>query len=228
MIAGRQLWLWRAVDDEGEVLDLLVQPRRDRAAAVKLMRKLLKKQGFGPDILVTDKLRSYGAAKSAMGLSDQPNDSCLFTPPSKTRSTSSAISRPATRSAPSEMKRSGRGEPPPRPEPELRLPILTRPNSVRVTTPTSRLPFWRQKTYPMRTSVTAGQITRRIRPAPKPPELRACQTRRRTNELRQAPSTRQRVARQWLPAQRPRGRYRDSQRVPTARVRTVRGSPTLK
>jgi len=69
MIAGRQLWLWRAVDDEGEVLDLLVQPRRDRAAAVKLMRKLLKKQGFGPDVLVTDKLRSYGAAKSAMGLS---------------------------------------------------------------------------------------------------------------------------------------------------------------
>ena len=40
MIVGRQFWLWRAVDDEGEVLDLLVQPRRDKAAAVKLMRKL--------------------------------------------------------------------------------------------------------------------------------------------------------------------------------------------
>ena len=66
MIAGRQFWLWRAVDDEGEVLDLLVQPRRDKAAALKLMRKLLKKQGFAPDVLVTDKLRSYGAAKSAM------------------------------------------------------------------------------------------------------------------------------------------------------------------
>src|SRR5579863_421577 len=64
MIAGRQFWLWRAVDDEGEVLDLLVQRRRDKAAAVKLMRKLLKKQGFAPDVLVTDKLRSYGAAKS--------------------------------------------------------------------------------------------------------------------------------------------------------------------
>jgi putative transposase len=49
MIAGRQFWLWRAVDDEGEVLDLLVQRRRDKAAAVKLMRKLLKKQGFAPD-----------------------------------------------------------------------------------------------------------------------------------------------------------------------------------
>jgi IS1 family transposase len=68
-IAGRQFWLWRAVDDEGEVLDLLVQRKRDKAAAVKLMRKLLKKQGFAPDVLVTDKLRSYGAAKSEIGLS---------------------------------------------------------------------------------------------------------------------------------------------------------------
>jgi transposase-like protein len=62
--AGRKFWLWRAVDDEGEVLDLLVPRRRDKAAAVKLMRKLLKKQGFAPDVLVTDKLRSYGAARS--------------------------------------------------------------------------------------------------------------------------------------------------------------------
>jgi putative transposase len=69
MIAGRQFWLWRAVDDEGEVLDLLVQRRRDKAAAVKLMRKLLKKQGFAPDVVVTDKLRSYGAAKAEIGLS---------------------------------------------------------------------------------------------------------------------------------------------------------------
>ena len=69
MIAGRQFWLWRAVDDEGEVLDLLVQRRRDKAAAVKPMRKLLNKQGFAPDVLVTDKLRSYRAAKSEIGLS---------------------------------------------------------------------------------------------------------------------------------------------------------------
>jgi putative transposase len=69
MIAGRQFWLWRAVDDEGEVLDLLVQPRRDKAAAVKLMRKLFKKRGFAPNVLVTDKLRSYGAARSEIGLS---------------------------------------------------------------------------------------------------------------------------------------------------------------
>ena len=63
LIAGRRFWLWRAVDDEGEVLDLLVQRRRDKTAAVKLMRKLLKKHGFAPDVLVTDKLRSYAAAK---------------------------------------------------------------------------------------------------------------------------------------------------------------------
>jgi transposase-like protein len=68
VIGGKQFWLWRAVDDEGEVLDLLVQRRRDKNAAVKLMRKLLKKQGFAPDMMVTDKLRSYGAARAALGL----------------------------------------------------------------------------------------------------------------------------------------------------------------
>ena len=68
-IGGRQFWLWRAVDDEGEVLDLLVQRRRDAKAAAKLMRKLLKKQGFAPKTLVTDRLRSYGAAKAQLGLS---------------------------------------------------------------------------------------------------------------------------------------------------------------
>ena len=47
-INGRQFYIWRAVDGEGEVLDILVQPRRDRQAALKLMRKLLKKQGITP------------------------------------------------------------------------------------------------------------------------------------------------------------------------------------
>jgi transposase-like protein len=69
LIGGKRFWLWRAVDDEDEVLDLLVQRRRDKNAAVKLMRNLLKKQGFAPHVLVTDKLRSYGAAKAALGLS---------------------------------------------------------------------------------------------------------------------------------------------------------------
>src|SRR5687767_1041671 len=69
VIDGRRIYLWRAVDDEGEVLDILVQKKRDKAAAVKLMRKLLKKQGFAPSVLVTDKLRSYSAAKAKIGLS---------------------------------------------------------------------------------------------------------------------------------------------------------------
>ena len=61
-IAGERLYLWRAVDDEGEVLDMLVQRRRDTRSALRLMRKPLKKQGFVPKILVTDKLRSYASA----------------------------------------------------------------------------------------------------------------------------------------------------------------------
>ena len=68
-IGGKRFWLWRAVDSEGEVLDLLVQPRRDKAAAMKLMRRLLKRQDYAPTVLVTDKLRSYGAAKAALRLS---------------------------------------------------------------------------------------------------------------------------------------------------------------
>src|ERR1700758_3847358 len=61
-IAGKRMYLWRAVDHEGEVLDMLVQRRRDKRAALRLMRKLLRKQGFVPRLLTTDKLGSYGAA----------------------------------------------------------------------------------------------------------------------------------------------------------------------
>ena len=64
-----RLYLWRAVDSEGEVLDILVQRWRDKRAALKLMRKLLKNQGFVPDAFVTDKLPSYGAALGDLGLS---------------------------------------------------------------------------------------------------------------------------------------------------------------
>jgi putative transposase len=67
-IQGQRMYLWRAVDSEGEVLDLLVQPKRDTASALRLMRKLLKKQGYAPDELVTDKLGSYGAARRDLGL----------------------------------------------------------------------------------------------------------------------------------------------------------------
>src|SRR4051794_18508285 len=68
-IAGERMYLWRAVDHEGEVLDMLVQRRRDTRAALRLMRKLLKKQGFVPKLLVTDKLRSYACAFRRLRLS---------------------------------------------------------------------------------------------------------------------------------------------------------------
>src|SRR6202022_3166458 len=68
-IAGERMYLWRAVDHEGEVLDMLVQRRRDTRAALRLMRKLLKKQGFVPKLLVTDKLGSYAAAFRRLRLS---------------------------------------------------------------------------------------------------------------------------------------------------------------
>ena len=66
-IAGKRMYHWRAVDHEGEVLDTLVQCRRDGRAALRLMRKLLKKQGFAPKLLVTDKLRSYASAFRQLG-----------------------------------------------------------------------------------------------------------------------------------------------------------------
>ena len=65
-IAGKKHWLWRAVDQEGFVLDVLVQSRRDKKAAKRLLRKLLKKHLRAPRVLITDKLRSYGAAKREM------------------------------------------------------------------------------------------------------------------------------------------------------------------
>ena len=62
-ICGVTHWLWRAVDQTGMVLDILVQSRRDAQAAKRLMRKLLKRQCRVPRVIVTDKLRSYAAAK---------------------------------------------------------------------------------------------------------------------------------------------------------------------
>src|ERR671933_1584155 len=62
-IAGAKHWLWRAVDQTGMVLDVLVQRRRDKRAAERLLRKPLKRQCRAPRVMVTDKLPSYGAAK---------------------------------------------------------------------------------------------------------------------------------------------------------------------
>ncbi len=62
-IHGQRRYLWRAVDQDGDVIDILVQPRRDRHAAERFFRKLLKGQGREPRRLVTDRLRSYAAAQ---------------------------------------------------------------------------------------------------------------------------------------------------------------------
>src|SRR6201986_1198046 len=67
-IAGEPHWLWRAVDQNGIVLDILVQRRRDTRAAQRLMKRLLKSAIIPPRVMITDKLRAYGAARAKMGL----------------------------------------------------------------------------------------------------------------------------------------------------------------
>ena len=68
-ISGKRMWLWRAVDDEGEVLDVLVQKRRNTKAAMRLFRKLLKNTGVRPERISTDRLASYRAAARELGIS---------------------------------------------------------------------------------------------------------------------------------------------------------------
>ena len=67
------MYLWRAVDAEGEVLDVLLQTKRDTKAARKLMRKLLKRQGMVPDEWGTDKNPSYGATLRELKLTRAPH-----------------------------------------------------------------------------------------------------------------------------------------------------------
>ena len=67
-IGGKMVYLWRAVDDEGTVLDVVVQRRRNTKAATRLLRKLLRNQGIKPTRIITDRLASYGAALKLFGL----------------------------------------------------------------------------------------------------------------------------------------------------------------
>ena len=67
-INGKMVYLWRAVDDEGTVLDVVVQRRRNTKAAMRLLRKLLRNQGIKPTRIVTDRLGSYGAALKLLSL----------------------------------------------------------------------------------------------------------------------------------------------------------------
>ncbi len=70
-IGGKRMYLWRAVEDEGEVLDVLVQKRRNKDAAMNLLRKLLRNQGIHPETITTDKLSSYRAAAKILGLTSR-------------------------------------------------------------------------------------------------------------------------------------------------------------
>ena len=69
-INGKMVYLWRAVDDEGTVLDVVIQYRRNTKAATRLLRKLLRNQGIKPKRIVTDRLGSYGAALKLLGLKE--------------------------------------------------------------------------------------------------------------------------------------------------------------
>jgi transposase-like protein len=70
------MFLWRAVDSEGEVLDLLVQRRRDKSAALRLLRKLMKRQGFAPRTIVTDRLRSMERRFASLASPDSITKVC--------------------------------------------------------------------------------------------------------------------------------------------------------
>ncbi len=86
-IAGQKHWLWRAVDQDGYVLDEIVQSRRDTKAAKRLLKRLLKKQGCSPRRMISDKLGSYAAARrqimpevehrSHMGINNRAENSHL-------------------------------------------------------------------------------------------------------------------------------------------------------
>ena len=69
-INGQTHYLWRAVDHEGEVLEAYVTKRRDRHAALKFLRKAMKRYG-NPEVIVTDRLRSYRAAMKVIGNEDK-------------------------------------------------------------------------------------------------------------------------------------------------------------
>jgi putative transposase len=96
-INGKCVYLWRAVDCEGEVPDVLLQSRCNKQAALKRMRKLLKSQGFVPAAIATDKTPSYGAALSDLGTKERDitggrlNDFFQHMPRSTIPSTSNAI-----------------------------------------------------------------------------------------------------------------------------------------
>ena len=124
VIRGQRYWLWRAIDNGGEILDFLVQSKRNAKAALKLMRKLLKKQGWTPTRITTDKLRSYHVAIRTLGLTAQPIDNKR----ANNRAENSQSARPASRTKTAAFQITGFG--PTLPEhPSRRLQYLLPPTS---------------------------------------------------------------------------------------------------
>ena len=139
-IQGRQQYLWRAVDEDGDVLDILVQSHRNRRAAVRFFRKLLKTQGRIPRRLITDQLRSYAAAcrtvmPSVVHVTDQYANNRAEVSHQPTRSagapdaalqvgrsapTVRVGSRYRAESLPSQSTPPAVGSPPPAPHPRVR------------------------------------------------------------------------------------------------------------
>ena len=96
----RHITLWRAVDHEGEVLESYVTKRQDRKAALKFLRKAMKRYG-GPEVVVTDKLRSYGAAMKVIGNADRQETGCWV----NNRAKNSHLPFPLTRQFQAQSKR---------------------------------------------------------------------------------------------------------------------------
>lgn len=128
IIAGKKHWLWRAVDQEGYVLDEIVQARRNTKAAKRLLTRLLKKQGMAPKRMITDKLRSYGAARRQLMPNVEHRSHGLEQPG---REFSSAVAQTGTRTA---------GLPVDWLIAALRVPLLRRPQPLRSLPLTAPLP----------------------------------------------------------------------------------------
>jgi len=123
-IDRRMVYLWRAVDAEDEVLDVLVQSKRDKRAALKLMRKLLRKYAVVPERLVTDDLRSYGAATSISA-----SATCMSAGDGRTIGPKIRISRPDGGSARCNPSRA-RAQPRSSSQPTLPPTILSMSNAI--------------------------------------------------------------------------------------------------
>jgi IS1 family transposase len=137
-INGKKYWLWRAVDSKGDVLDILMQSRRNKRAAIRFFRKLFKAVGE-PRVIVTDKLRSYGTAlkELAPGIEHRSHKGSTIDPKGHT-------------GQPDGEKRSWGGSNR-RDKPSDFFPFMIRskPSSVRAATPFQQLPIARREPMPI-------------------------------------------------------------------------------